>query len=158
MLHTNDVVDRAIVAIRRGEKTWGRELLVRALRDNEHDERAWLWMSAVVMTTPEQRYCLSRVVELNEENWDARAGLAQLGAGPARRPVDLVEPAAAIVLPAVPIRTDRQPRDISSTLDFDDEPEITSANGRSLALIAVLLIAVLVGVIIVMLGGWVTFE
>lgn len=151
MTHTNELVDRAIVAIRRGEKTWGRDLLVRALRDDPGNERAWLWMSAVVVTAAEQRYCLALVIELNEENWDARAGLAALGRGAARRPIDLSEAAPVMAPPPHPLRAGELPPSAAAIFDVDEAPgSITGSH--SLILAALLLVAMIVAVAVIMLG------
>lgn len=89
MQEQSEVTQTAIQAIKRGDTQRGIELLVRSLKMNPNDELAWLWLSAVVATTEERRYCLEMIREMNPDNFNAKVGLVKLGPGAARRPTEL---------------------------------------------------------------------
>jgi hypothetical protein len=69
-------------AYRAGNKTEARALLERAIENDEYNESAWLWLSAVVDNKDEQRTCLENVLIINPENERARKGLRSLGVDP----------------------------------------------------------------------------
>lgn len=76
-------------AYRNGNKTDARTLLEKAIELDQYNEQAWLWLSAVVDTTEEQRTCLENVLIINPNNERALMGLRSLGIDPgvpARRP------------------------------------------------------------------------
>ncbi len=68
----------AIQAVRSGNKTWARECLGRVLKADPYNEEAWLWLSAVLDTVAEKRYCLERVLAINPANAQAQDGLRYL--------------------------------------------------------------------------------
>lgn len=68
----------AIQAARSGNKNWARECLGRILKADPYNEEAWLWLSAVLDTVAEKRYCLERVLAINPANAQAQAGLRYL--------------------------------------------------------------------------------
>jgi hypothetical protein len=73
-----DPLQAGITAAREGHQAEARALLKEALQANPLSEQGWLWMSAVVDTTPERRVCLERVLNINPGNHTARAGLERL--------------------------------------------------------------------------------
>lgn len=68
----------AIQAAQSGNKNWARECLGRVLKADPRNEEAWLWLSAVLDTVAEKRYCLERVLAINPANAQAQAGLRYL--------------------------------------------------------------------------------
>ncbi len=70
----------AITSLRSGNKEWARECLTRILKADPRHEEAWLWLSAVLETPAEKRYCLEKVLTINPDNEQARAGLRELAA------------------------------------------------------------------------------
>ncbi len=68
----------AIASVKSGNKEWARECLSRVLRADPRNEEAWLWLSAVLETTAEKRYCLEKVLSLNPNNLQAQDGLRWL--------------------------------------------------------------------------------
>ena len=68
----------AINSAKAGNTSWARECLGRILRSDPRHEEAWLWMSAVLETTAEKRYCLDKVLTINPDNAQAKAGLRYL--------------------------------------------------------------------------------
>ncbi len=68
----------AIQAAQSGNKNWARECLGRVLRADPRNEEAWLWLSAILDTVAEKRYCLERVLAINPANAQAQAGLRYL--------------------------------------------------------------------------------
>lgn len=63
-----------------GRGAAGGELLAQALAVDPRDDRAWLWLSGVVSSDAERRYCLEQVLALDPAHAAARRGLAQLPA------------------------------------------------------------------------------
>ena len=105
-----------IAAAKAGERDKARDLLMEALRADEENEMAWLWLSGVVQTAEEQRICLENVLTLNPDNQAAQRGLTQLPVRPGndpntappdsgmeekvmRREYTPISPAAAILYP-----------------------------------------------------------
>lgn len=77
----SDDLQRAIVAIRAGDKETGKRLLGNVIRSRDHpdNEMAWLWMSAIMDSDEDRRSCLERVLSINPNNEVARRGLVALG-------------------------------------------------------------------------------
>ena len=59
----NDL-QQAIAAIKSGDKTLGRSILVRIVQQQPKNELAWLWLSACVSTDEQRRDCLKKVLAL----------------------------------------------------------------------------------------------
>lgn len=76
----SSLVEQGIKKLRdKGDKSGAAENLAKAIRLDPNHELAWLWMSGVVETEPEQVYCLKRVLAINPENDAANNGLSILG-------------------------------------------------------------------------------
>jgi hypothetical protein len=92
MANVEAIVQEGITAIKAGRKDDARRILVRATELDEHNEQAWLWLSACVDTPEEQQICLENVLSINPANQKAQRGLeaikSQLGssAPPAPQP------------------------------------------------------------------------
>jgi tetratricopeptide (TPR) repeat protein len=70
-------------AIEEGNRTRGKDLLTRLLKQNQGNPDYWLWMSGVVDSIKERRYCLNQTLKLDPQNKLARRGLIMLGDLPA---------------------------------------------------------------------------
>ncbi len=70
-----------ITAARAGQKERARDLLLRAIEQNERSEPAWLWLSGIVDDPEERRICLENVLAINPNNAAALAGLRFLTGG-----------------------------------------------------------------------------
>lgn len=66
-------------AIEAGEKARGKDLLTRLLKDDQQNPEYWLWMSAVVESEKERKYCLNQTLKLDPKNQMARRGLILFG-------------------------------------------------------------------------------
>jgi hypothetical protein len=75
------MVRAGIRSYRAGRKAEARTLLEKAVEIDEHNEQAWLWLSAVVDSPEDQRTCLENVLFINPENDSARQGLQMLTGG-----------------------------------------------------------------------------
>lgn len=64
--------------MKRGYRQRGRELLLQVLEADQHNEQAWLWLSAVVDSLEDQIIALENVLEINPKNEVARKGLEHL--------------------------------------------------------------------------------
>ena len=74
----SDQLQHAITVIKSGDRHKGRQLLANLLKTNPQDEVAWLWMSSVVDTDDQRRYCLTQVLMINSHNELAQRGLEKL--------------------------------------------------------------------------------
>src|SRR3990172_12487577 len=68
----------AISSIKSGNKTVGRQLLIRVLEEDDKNESAWLWLTQCVTTPNEKRECFERVLEINPNNQHAKDGLKRM--------------------------------------------------------------------------------
>ena len=66
-------------AIEAGNRARGKDILTRLLKQNQENPDYWLWMSAVVDSVKERRYCLNQTLKLDPQNKMARRGLSMLG-------------------------------------------------------------------------------
>lgn len=80
--NVDGMVRSAVESYRAGNKAEARQLLERALEIDEYNEKAWLWLSAVVETKEEQQTCLENVLIINPNNDRAKQGLRSLGVDP----------------------------------------------------------------------------
>ena len=72
------MVREGINAYRAGKREEARALLFKAVELDEHNEQAWLWLSAVVDSVEDQQTCLENVLTINPHNERARQGLRTL--------------------------------------------------------------------------------
>jgi hypothetical protein len=82
-VNIDGMIRAAQQAYGRGDKAEARALLERAIELDEYNESAWLWLSAVVDTTEDQRTCLENVLAINPNNERAKMGLRSMGIDPA---------------------------------------------------------------------------
>src|SRR4051812_18734559 len=75
------IVDQAIAALRSDNKQRGAELLAQVIQTDPNNEQAWLWLSAIVATAAERRFCLERVQAIDPQNAAVQRGLQTLPAG-----------------------------------------------------------------------------
>ncbi len=73
-------LDDAVQFIRTGERDKGRQVLEELLEQDESDEQAWLWLSAVADES-EREVCLENVLAVNPDNAIAKKGLEAVKAG-----------------------------------------------------------------------------
>ncbi|MEA3336373.1 MAG: ABC transporter substrate-binding protein [Chloroflexota bacterium] len=68
-----ELTNRAIEALSRGDHVSARADLVASLRLDPDNEKAWLWLSEIVDSDEERRYCLEKAVAINHRSLAARA-------------------------------------------------------------------------------------
>lgn len=91
-----------------GDRERSFRLLAEAVRNDPHNERAWLVLAGAVTKTEERRACLERVLRLNPHNAAAQRGLASLAPTPS--PVSTPLPAPTPPRPApTPVVPDNPP-------------------------------------------------
>ncbi|MCB0156274.1 MAG: tetratricopeptide repeat protein [Anaerolineae bacterium] len=102
-------LQQAISAIKAGDKATGRQLLIKVLQANHHNELAWLWLTETVTTNRERRDCLQNVLKINPNNPAALRGLAALEQSqpPAEKQPEPTAPPAQF--PPEPITTEANP-------------------------------------------------
>lgn len=83
-----ELLKKGIDAARAGDKANARALLEQVVELDEHSEKGWFWLAAVVDDPDEKRVCLGNVVVINPENKRAQRLLAQLEGGMAPEPAD----------------------------------------------------------------------
>ncbi len=77
---TSTTLTEAIAAARAGNRSEARELLARLLRADSSNVEYWIWMSAVVESPRERKYCLESALRLDPTNRAVLRGLAIIGA------------------------------------------------------------------------------
>ena len=88
----NQLTQDGIAALKAGDKTRAQQLLMAALKENENDLHAWLWLSGAVENDIDRLECLQQVLRIDPAHALAAKGVAQLKA----RGVQLPEPAAEL--------------------------------------------------------------
>lgn len=79
MANIEAMVRAGIEAYRAGKGAEARKLLEKAIELDDHNEQAWMWLSAVVETEEDKRTCLENVLVINPDNEEAQRGLKSLG-------------------------------------------------------------------------------
>ena len=93
----NDLLQQGIAAAKAGRKEEARRLLTQLVDIDEHNEKAWLWLSGVVESAEDRQICLENVLALNPDNRHAQAGLEWLrqhAPPPPAAPAEIPEPPA----------------------------------------------------------------
>ncbi|HIE37836.1 MAG TPA: hypothetical protein EYP77_01980 [Anaerolineae bacterium] len=70
------LIEHGVTAAKAKRKEEAEDLLLQAIALDPDNERAWLWLSAVVEGIETQRECLERVLKINPANPFARSGLS----------------------------------------------------------------------------------
>jgi hypothetical protein len=73
-----ELTRQSLTALRAGDKLQAYELLTEALSIDPQDSEAWLWISTVVATKNERRYCLEQALRFDPANETAQHGLSLL--------------------------------------------------------------------------------
>ncbi len=84
------MLQEAIEAVANGHRERARDLLTRLLRANQSNPKYWLWMSSVVESAKERKYCLQKTIQLDPANRAAKLGLILEGV---TSPEEVVQPA-----------------------------------------------------------------
>ncbi|MCD4674133.1 MAG: hypothetical protein K8R77_15835 [Anaerolineaceae bacterium] len=71
-------VDQAIQLIRSGDKKSGGKLLAEIVKNDPHNETAWLWLAACFDKEEKKKYCLKKALEINPDNTKAWEALEKL--------------------------------------------------------------------------------
>jgi hypothetical protein len=115
MTEVSTLVQQGIAAAKRGRREEARRLLMRAVELDDHNERAWLWLSGVAEGIEDQIICLENVLVINPANTPAERGLRQLRASlspePAPPPPE-AEARADLIEETRPVSTDRAGADL----------------------------------------------
>jgi twitching motility two-component system response regulator PilG len=69
---------KGLAAIKKGDKSQARRLLIRSVQLDARNEHAWLWLAGVAGSSKETEGCLRRVLALNPNNEWAQVGLAKI--------------------------------------------------------------------------------
>ena len=86
------LLEQGIVAARSGQKIEARSYFAQALRQDTHNEQAWLWLSDVVDTVGEQITCIEQVLRINPHHSLALRALQQLKSQPAQQNISSPQP------------------------------------------------------------------
>lgn len=81
---------QAVATIKSGDKTKGKEMLIQFLQTEPGNDKAWVWMTAVVDTDELRLECLETALEHNPDNQVAQKGVRQL-----REKLGLLDPVVA---------------------------------------------------------------
>jgi tetratricopeptide (TPR) repeat protein len=85
----NKLLQEALQAMRRGDRTRARDLLLEVVEQNDKIEQVWLWLSEVVDDPQDQVTALENALSLNPANTAAQQRLASLQPAPAAPPADI---------------------------------------------------------------------
>lgn len=142
--NVDGMVREGISAYRAGRKDEARAFLLKAVEIDEHNEQAWLWLSAVVESTEEQQICLENVLSINPANERAKQGLQYLQQktnppAPASHAEDVMAsasfapppPSAPSIpktdSPVSPFSADIEEEELPSSIEWDEPPTATSS-------------------------------
>ncbi|HEX2905825.1 MAG TPA: hypothetical protein VHO69_03125 [Phototrophicaceae bacterium] len=126
--NVDGMVREGISAYRAGKKEEARTFLLKAVEIDEHNEQAWLWLSAVVDSPDEQQICLENVLAINPNNERARQGLQFLQkksgppAPPSAKAEDVLANASFAPSPPAPPKTAPPPSPFSTQIDDEELP------------------------------------
>ncbi|MER3544255.1 MAG: hypothetical protein C4311_06510 [Chloroflexota bacterium] len=73
-----NALQQAIAALKAGRRKQARAILAHLLRQDPHNEEAWLWLSGAVEQDSERLLCLRQVLAINPNNERARRGVELL--------------------------------------------------------------------------------
>ena len=79
MTNTDQLIQAGIKALKSGDRDNARKLLMQAVKQDEQNEKAWLWLSGAVKTKEDRRICLENVLTINPDNEMAQKGLTKMG-------------------------------------------------------------------------------
>jgi hypothetical protein len=77
-LETAALLNQGIAAAKSGRREEARELFLRLIELDDHNEFAWLWMSSVVDDIEDQIICLENALTINPDSQAAKRGLEKL--------------------------------------------------------------------------------
>lgn len=124
--NVDSMVSEAIKKYRGGSKAEARALLEKATELDPNNEKAWMWLSAVVDTPDDQRVCLENVLYLNPNNENAKRGLAILdeqhprAPEPEPGPEPGPEPADEYAVPTSSASASYDPADQPGSDEYDE--------------------------------------
>ena len=101
-------LQKAITAIKKGDKVTGKKLLIEVLRADHQNETAWLWMSTAVEGLDQRKECLEKALAINPDNQNARRSLE-----------------------TIRIKLDMQSGKPSADLSQTPQPTVATAEGES---------------------------
>jgi hypothetical protein len=78
MTEISALLQEGVAAAKSGRRAQARELLMRAVELDDHNEQAWLWLSGVAEGVEDQIVCLENVLIINPGNAAAERGLRHL--------------------------------------------------------------------------------
>ena len=71
-------LDRAVKALKAGNKAQARKMLSAILKKDKQNEMAWLWMSQTMSEREKKKQCFERVLAINPNNEHAQRAMAKL--------------------------------------------------------------------------------
>lgn len=76
----DNLLKQGIAALKAGRKAEACKLLMQVVKEDKHNEIAWLWLSGAVDTDRDRCICLEKVLAINPYNELAKRGLVSLTA------------------------------------------------------------------------------
>jgi hypothetical protein len=77
----DSLLEQSIAAYNDGDRDQASVLLSHVFQLDANNERAWLWLSGVVLTDAERLFCIKRMLSINPRNEIAQRALSLLPAG-----------------------------------------------------------------------------
>ncbi len=109
-----DLLREGIAAAKAGQRERARDLLMRAVEQDEGNALAWLWLSDVVDSLDDREICLENVLTLDPDNEVARLGLAFI-----RKQKEAQAPSLAETMPPAAERA-RRPASLAGAILQED--------------------------------------
>jgi tetratricopeptide (TPR) repeat protein len=149
---SGNMLTEAIAAVRLGDRARARELLSKLLRSDSQNAEYWVWMSSVVDSPRERKYCLESALRIDPTNRAALRGLVILGE---RTPTDRelsqalkigrrkIEPLQEIT----PAKLEQEPEKEAPIISKSPEPAKSPFKPRQRSVLSRVLILALVAVV-----------
>lgn len=76
--NVDQMLDQSIAAYKKDDHEKAAKLIAQAIKLDPNCERAWLWLSGIVVTDAERLFCIRRILVINPNNEVAQYGLTLL--------------------------------------------------------------------------------
>jgi len=78
LLTVDQMLDQSVAAYKQNDHDKAAKLISETIKLDPNSERAWLWLSGIVVTDAEKLFCIRRILAINPNNEIAQYGLTLL--------------------------------------------------------------------------------
>jgi hypothetical protein len=122
----NQILQKAVTAIKSGDKATGQKLLLSLLKTNPKNELALLWLSATTNDIEKKRQCFERVLQINPKNENAKRELAKLAQGPQLSQTNIPKPEVSVTAQKTAPQPTETYGDEKSEVEIESVPSSSS--------------------------------